>query len=123
MRVYTKCTSCKHEISFWTNQKDRVEFKMQNGDFIQLRCKKCLKTGNYEIQKFKARESIFAQIIALSIFIIGTPLIFIFLWEYLTQSSYIYLIIAVVIPILIPSLIYGLITKDERNKVQGFNRS
>ena len=111
------------EISFWIWQPDRVEFKKQKGDTLELICKKCCKTNLYYIDDFKAKESKLAQLIALAIFVIGTPLIIIFLWGFLSGTNYIYSILTFVSVILIPSVVYSLIHKDDKARVRQFNRS
>lgn len=123
MKLYTKCTNCKSDISFWTWTSDRVGFKKSNGDYISLTCKNCNQNTKYHIDDVKAKESKLAYIIALLIFLAGTPILFLFLWDYMFMTNNIYTILGLVIPLIVPSLIFGIITKNDRQRVRLFNRS
>jgi hypothetical protein len=83
MRIHTNCKHCKSEISFWVWASDRVEIKKTKGDFLELTCKKCKQKGEYDIDQIKARESKIALLVGLLIFVIGTPTILIFMWDYI----------------------------------------
>ncbi|GGE01881.1 hypothetical protein GCM10011312_26590 [Planktosalinus lacus] len=78
MRLYTNCHNCKKEIRFSSWDSDRVELSKSKGNKIELTCKKCGQTDLYHLNRIKATESKIAQIIGLTIFLIGTPLVF--LW-------------------------------------------
>jgi hypothetical protein len=111
------------DISLWTWYSDRIDFKKSNKDFINLTCKKCKQTDRYNIDNVKAKESNTAQIIALSIFLIGTPVLLIFLWDYIFKINNIYAILILILPLIVPSLIYSIIIKNDRQRVRLFNVS
>ncbi|MFZ7132678.1 MAG: hypothetical protein ACOWWR_10005 [Eubacteriales bacterium] len=96
--------------------------KKSNGDFVKLECKNCKQTGKYKIDNLKARESKTAMIIGILIFLIGTPIILILLWNYIWGAG-IYGVICLLSIVLVPSIIYGIINKNEINRVRIFNRS
>ena len=123
MKLYTKCSTCMTDISLWTWYSDRIDFKKSNKDFINLTCKKCKQTDRYNIDNVKAKESNTAQIIALSIFLIGTPVLLIFLWDYIFKINNIYAILILILPLIVPSLIYSIIIKNDRQRVRLFNVS
>ena len=123
MKLYAVCNKCKSDISFWTWNSNRTDFKKSNNDWITLSCKKCNHKAKYEIDTIYARESKVALIIGLIIFLVGTPLLFIFLWDYLFHTNNVYIILGLVIPLIVPSLIYGIISKNDLQKVRNFNRS
>jgi hypothetical protein len=122
MKIYTRCTYCKNDISIWTWDSNRGEIKKTKGNFIESKCPKCNKTAKYDIDDFKARESKIALLISLIVFLLGTPVLFLTLWEYLWDSG-IYGVLAILGVILIPSFIYGIINKNDINRVRLFNRS
>lgn len=123
MKIYTRCEKCKSEISFSTWETDRVGLKMSKGNSINLMCKKCNFCGNYEIDDFKAKESKIAHLIALVVFLIGTPILFVLLWDKLFRTNNIYAIFGLVMPLIIPSIIFGIISKNDRLRVSRFNRN
>ena len=111
------------DISLWTWYSDRIDFKKSNKDFINLTCKKYKQTHKYNIDNVKAKESKIAQIIALELFVIGTPILFVFLWDYMFKTNNIYTILIFLLPFIVPSLIYNIIIKNDRQRVNLFNRS
>lgn len=123
MKVYTKCKKCKSDISFSTWETDRVGLKMSKGNSLKLTCKKCNFSGNYAIDGFKAKESKIAHLIALLVFLIGTPILFALLWDKMFKTNNIYTIFGLVIPLIIPSTIFGIISRNDRLRVCTFNRS
>ncbi len=124
MKLFIKCSNCKSEISFWTWCQDRVALKMLKGERIDLTCKKCQKTIAYAVDDFKAIDSKLAIFIALVIFILGAPTLIFLLWDYLWQPGF-YISKAVIITsiIAIPGLIFGIINKQDSQRVSRFNRS
>ena len=121
MRLYTNCHNCKKEIRFSTKEPDRVELSKTKGDKIKLTCKQCGKTDFYHVNKIKATESKIAQIIGLIIFIIGTPLTFYLIWDYIFRFTYIYVIASLIGIIGVPFMIYSIIEKEQTKKVRQFN--
>jgi len=122
MRLYIKCSDCNNEISFWTWSPDRVNLKMTHGDKIDLDCKKCNTTKKYYIDDLRAKKSKIALLIASIIFIIGTPIALILLWDYIWQTG-LYGAFGLILIIGIPSTIYGIINKNDSQRVSIFNHS
>jgi len=122
MRLYIKCSNCSNEISFWTWSSDRVSLKMTHGDKIELDCKNCNTTKKYFIDDLRAKKSKIALIIASIIFIIGTPIVLILLWDYIWQTG-LYGALGLILIIGIPSTIYGIINKNDSQRISLFNRS
>ena len=123
MILFTNCKSCKSEISFRKLFSDRVEFKKLVGDSLELTCKSCNKTDKYRTDNVKAKESKLALLIAFLIFLIGTPILLLFLWDYFFKVNYFYAMLGLFLPLTIPSTIYLIINRNERLKVRLFNRS
>lgn len=123
MKVYTRCEKCKSDISFSTWETDRIGLKMSKGNSLNLTCRKFNYSGNYAIDDFKAKESKIAHLIALLIFIIGTPILFVLLWDKMFKTNNIYTIFILVIPLIIPSTIFAIISRNDRLRVSSFNRS
>ena len=123
MKLFTNCSNCKTEISFSTWYSDRVEFKKSKGDNVKLTCKSCNKTDKYHINSIKAKKSKFALLIAFIIFLIGTPILLLFLWDYFLKVNYFYGMLGLLIPLTIPSVIYMVISKNESSRVRLFNNS
>jgi hypothetical protein len=122
MRLYIKCSECSKDISFWTWSSDRVSIKMTHGEKIGLDCKSCNTTKEYYIDDLRAKKSKIASIIASVIFIIGTPIALILLWDYIWQTR-LYGAFGLILIIGIPTTIYGIINKNDSQRVRLFNRS
>ncbi len=121
MRLYTNCHNCKKEIRFSSWESDRVELSRSKGDKIELTCKNCGHKDFYHINRIQATESKIAQIIGLTIFLAGTPLVFLWIWDYIFQFAYIYVIVGLVGMIGFPFMIYSVIEREQRKKVRQFN--
>ncbi len=122
MIISTKCKNCKEIIPYKTYSSDKVEFAMENGKFVELKCEKCGVKGKYHIDSFYAKPSKLSLIISTIIFLIGTPVILYLVWDRITSSSCVLCIAIIFIPIIIPSLIYGIMVKNDRIIVNAFNR-
>ena len=123
MKLYAVCDKCKSDISFWTWNINQIDFKKSKNEWIPLTCKRCNHMEKYHIDTISARESKVALIVGLTIFLVGTPLLFIFLWDYLFKTNNVYTILGLVTPLIVPSLIYGIISKNDLKRVRNFNRS
>lgn len=95
---------------------------MKHGDKIEIKCKACNKTKKYAIDDLRARESKIAALIGLVVLIIGTPIVFILLWDSIWQSG-LYGAFGLILIIGIPGSVYMIINKNDHNKVSSFNRS
>jgi hypothetical protein len=117
MRISTECKKCSKVINTFTSASDRVELARMKGEKFKMKCKYCNSEEEYHVDDFEAEKSKLAMIMALLIFIIGTPLVIIFFKDILLRYSY--LIISGLV--LIPGIIYGLIMKTHRERVYAFN--
>lgn len=122
MKLTTKCNKCGQEIktNSWSN--DRVELAMTKGEYFELTCKNCNTIDKYHVDSLSASPSRFAQIVALLIFIVGTPTLLFFIWEPLWSLTWSYGILAIAGLLLIPVTVHGLILKDVQRRVSSFNR-
>jgi hypothetical protein len=123
MKVYGKCKKCKNEIVYTTNANTRVEFAIQEGETKTLICKNCKVKTEFKVDELYAKESKIAQIGAGLIFLIGTPLMFLFVNPVFSGSKSHYVIYTVGGFLLVPVLIYGYMNQHDRARVNGFNRS
>ncbi len=122
MKLYTRCTNCKNEITVKSWATTRVDLKMNSGDNIEITCKYCNKTDKYSIDDLKAKESKIAVVIGFAALIIGTPIILILLWDYIWKSG-LYGAFGLISIIGIPGFVFIIINKNEQRKVNSFNRS
>jgi len=121
MRLYTNCHKCKKEIKFSSWVSDRIELSKSKGNKIELTCKNCGQKDLYHVNRIIASESKIAKIIGLIIFLVGTPLMFLWIWDYIFQSAYVYVIAGLIGLIGIPAMIYSIIEKEQKNKIRLFN--
>jgi hypothetical protein len=123
MRLYATCSKCKSDISFWSWKETRMDFKKSKHEKISLTCKKCNHLEKYHIDLISAKNSKIAIIIGLMIFVFGTLFSLIFLWDYLFESNNVYTIFGLISILLIPSIVYGIISKNDVQRIRNFNRS
>lgn len=122
LKLYTRCNECSEDIYYYSWESTRANLQMQKGRFVQLECKQCGNVDNYHLNDLRAEKSNIALIVSFMIFAVGTPLVFFFLWDKLVKTANIYFMIVLLAIILVPSIMYGLILKDERKKINSFNR-
>lgn len=121
MRVYGKCKSCKAENHYWTSANTRVEFAMQDGEYIRLICKNCGTDTKFHVDDLYAKDSKIARITAGLIFLIGTPIVLFFVFPLFSGSRSHYVIYAIGSILLIPGIAYGIIQKQEYLRISSFN--
>ncbi|TDT50522.1 hypothetical protein CLV90_0056 [Maribacter spongiicola] len=122
MKVYVKCPKCENELGYSTNANTRVEFAMQDRENKKLTCKNCGRTTDFHVDELNAKESNLAKIGAGLIFLIGTPLMFLFVSPIFTGSRNHYIIFIVGGFLLVPVVAYGIIKKQDQVRVSSFNR-
>ncbi|MDO1514572.1 hypothetical protein Q2T41_18105 [Maribacter confluentis] len=122
MKVYVKCPKCENELGYSTNANTRVEFAMQDGENKKLTCKNCGRTTDFHVDELNAKESNLAKFGAGLIFLIGTPLMFLFVSPIFTGSRNHYVIFIVGGFLLVPVVAYGIIKKQDQVRVSSFNR-
>ncbi|MCZ4409463.1 hypothetical protein O3Q51_11630 [Cryomorphaceae bacterium 1068] len=122
MNLRATCKTCGEDVRTRTWIADRVELARTKGEYLDLTCKKCSSTDKYHVDSLYAQPSRFTQITAFTVFVIGTPLILLLLWETLWKIKWIYAILVLAGLLLVPVTIYGLILKDDRMRVSSFNR-
>ncbi|MGW1456515.1 hypothetical protein ACWBC2_16130 [Salegentibacter agarivorans] len=123
MKLYSKCTNCLAEMMLKSDSHNRGEFAMLEGKIKKIRCKHCASDQNIHVNNIYAKESKLALVIALLIFSIGTPLtVFLMLKVFTIASVNHYVILIAGGILLIPVIIYIIITKEEQTRVSSFNR-
>lgn len=122
MKVYGKCTKCRSEIFLRTFEQTRLDLARNKGNLIKIICKNCGNDNQIHVNDLKARESKIALIIALIIFLIGTPTAFFLTSEAIARTTNHYYIYYIGGVLLVPSIIYILVEKQERLRVNAFNR-
>ncbi|MBP0904464.1 hypothetical protein [Mariniflexile gromovii] len=122
MKLFAKCSKCKHEISFSSNHKTRVEFAMYEGKIKTLICDICGNKNSFKVNDIFAKESKLAFIIAGIVFLIGTPILIYYLPIFILKYGGLYTSLGAGGLLLIPGFIYSNILKEDRIRVNTFNR-
>lgn len=122
MKVYGKCKNCSTEIACRTNAHTRVEFAMQDGENRTLKCKDCETENKFHVDELYANPSKIAQLIAGLVFLIGTPLTFFLVNPIFESNRNHYVIYVVGGFLLVPVLVYAVLTRQEQKRVSDFNR-
>ena len=122
MRVFGKCNNCNHEIGFRTFDNTQVDFAKNNGEFKTIACENCGSENKFHVDELFAKESKFAHIVALLIFIIGTPLTFFILNPILISERNHYMIYFIGGFMLVPVVAFRIIKRQDQTRVSSFNR-
>lgn len=120
MKVYGKCKNCQSEIGYRTGAGTRVEFAMYDGDSKTLKCENCGTETEFHVDELYAKESKIAQIIALIVFLVGTPTVFFLVNPIIENNNYMVYIFGGYL--LLPVIVYALVRKQDQARVNSFNR-
>lgn len=122
MKLIVNCKECRHKIKLKNSVNDRAELARKLGDEFNLKCEGCLREDKYHVNDVKARENKLIAAIAFGIFVFGTGIIGYLLRDYLFMPNNPYNALAIGGLLLIPSAVYMIMTKQERDNARWFNR-
>lgn len=122
MKLITKCKHCKKIINLKFSANDRAELARDKGESFIVECTICAFRKLYHVNDIQAKESKWINVFALVILAIGMPIIFFLLKDYLLRPNNPYNVLAIAGLILIPSIVHGLLLKQDRENVMRFNR-
>jgi hypothetical protein len=122
MKVFGKCENCEQKNGFWTFTNTRIDYAKNVGEYKTLKCKNCGHSHNIHVDDLFAKESKVAHIVALLIFLIGTPLAFFILNPILVGETNHYTVYIVGGFMVVPVIIFGIIKKQDETRVSAFNR-
>lgn len=123
MPVFYTCNKCKSENKFKTYSSTRVEFAMNHGEKLSLKCSACNYSNTLEVNDFYAKKSNLALIVAGTIAVIGTPIAFYLFYYFAQQASNYYNLYLIGGYFILPITVYGMILKQDRERVSRFNRN
>lgn len=123
MRVYYKCPKCNYENRLKTESCTRIEFAMENGKIRKTDCENCNQKSTLNVNKFYAKESKLISILAGIIFLVGTFIGLYFVMQMISEMKTVIGIFTVACGLLIPVWIYGILNKEDRNRVKAFNQT
>jgi len=118
MKLTLICSSCKHKNQVKKSVNDRSELARKLGKDFQIQCQACAISNSYHINEVIAEQSRWIAISAFIIFFFGTGIVFFLLKDYLLISSNTLTLGGI---IAIPSIVYAIIVKQERDNVSRFN--
>jgi hypothetical protein len=119
MQLKTNCKNCQSEIRIKKSVNDRLELALEIGEISILKCEQCLEKRKYHVNEIIVKESKSILLFALFIFIFGTGSLFYFFQNHLISPNS---LIAFGGLLIIPSLIYAILTKQEEENVRRFNQ-
>jgi hypothetical protein len=122
MKLIINCKECRNKIKLKDSVNDRAELARKLGDEFNLRCEDCSKENKYHVNDVKAEESKLIVAIGLGVFVFGTGVIGYLLREYLFMSNNPYNVLSIGGLFLVPSVVYMILTKQERDNARRFNR-
>ena len=122
MNLIAHCKNCRNEISVKESVSDRAELAREKGSQFVLKCDECLKNHKYHVNDIKAKTRKSIALIAFLILLFGTALIGYTLRDYLLMPNNAYNVMAIAGMLLIPSIVYGLLTKQETDNNRRFNQ-
>lgn len=122
MKLIVICKNCRHKVKLKNSVSDRAELEREKGNKFKLMCNECLKEDCYHVNEVKAKESKMIALIAFGIFVFGTGIIGYLLRDYLFMPNNPYNVLAIGGLLLLPSTVYIIITKQERESIRRFNQ-
>jgi len=123
MILLIKCNYCHKQTRIRKSTTDRASLERTIGsNTVRISCPNCSHEEIRSINEVKAKESRFISAVAFLFFLGGTGAIALFLKEYLTVPNSPYNALLIAGTLLIPSVVYVLLHKQERENVKRFNR-
>lgn len=123
MILQTQCKHCNKTIRFHSFATDRLELsKLERIMNIELKCRHCKIKDKYHINDIHAKSKVL-QILALAIFIIGTPITFMLIKDYLLNVRGGYATLTIAGFLLVPITIFMIINKEVQTAQSRFNLS
>ena len=123
MIIYCKCPNCKHENHFKTEAGTRVELAMESGELIEMHCAICNKKHRLNVNRFYTRASKRISILSGIILLLGTSVAVYFVIQMGSKTVSVMGVFAITSALLIPVWIYGILNKEDGNRVRTFNQS
>lgn len=96
---------------------------MENGKIRETDCKNCNQKSSLNVNKFYAKESKLISILAGIIFLVGTFIGLYFVMQMISEMKTVIGIFAAACGLLIPVWFYGILNKEDRNRVKAFNQT
>ena len=123
MKLLLRCHHCRQDTKVKSSAHNRYELADKKGDLFDIQCAHCQKESRYNVNEVSATKSNYIGVLALSIFVLGTLGILYFLKDYVgliygPKSAFVLAYVAT-----IPSVIYVILNRQERGKVNNFNRN
>jgi predicted nucleic-acid-binding Zn-ribbon protein len=112
------CQACQEEIYLKSSAQDRGDLAIERNEFFQIECLHCGERQEVHVNMIKAKKSQWIMLLAYSILMIGTPIVFWLIWPYVMHPSGDVGLIGVVV---IPFAVYKTISKSEEKRVRVFN--
>jgi len=123
MILLIKCNYCYKQIKVKKSATDRAQLERILGNSaVRISCPNCLHEELRSINEVKAKESKFISAVAFLFFLCGTGAIALFLKDYLMAPNSPYNAFSIAGMLLIPSIVYVLLHKQEMENVKRFNR-
>lgn len=123
MKVYAKCKECNDEIVFSTYTTNRVELAMKEGDYKKLDCPTCDAKNRTPIDDIYTKKSNLVDWIGVIIIFVGTVVAVLLIFPVLYKTSNPFGVYVTSATLLLPGVIYGLLKKQDRDRVSNFNRN
>jgi hypothetical protein len=118
LKISCKCPDCSTENSMLTLQDTRLELKMEKGDSIPVRCKKCGQNHSCHVNDFAARNSDWMGIVLIILVLAEITRVIIGLLNW--QMSRFTVIVSVFVATALP-IAHAALIKANRRKVSSFN--
>ena len=96
---------------------------MENGKIRGTDCKNCNQKSTLNVNKFYVKESKLISILDGIIFLVGTFIGLYFVMQIISELKTVIGIFAVACGLLIPVWIYGILNKEDRNRVRACNQT
>jgi hypothetical protein len=120
MRLFSICPQCNKEFTINTRASDRFILARKLGEEFPINCTECGSRLGVHVNEVKAEENKIMSLLAGIIFLAGTIILFIWLWEYLFRTSA-YGVLSFIGVLMIPYFVYGGINRSQRERVKYFN--
>lgn len=123
MNVFCKCPNCAVEYCSKTNAKTRVEYAKKYGNVVRLECPSCGEVNAIHVNKIYTKSSKSIFILSILVFLIGIGFGGYYLMNQILEMKTVVGIVVIASILLAPSWVYSILQKEDRLRVNSFNRT
>lgn len=122
MRLLSRCHHCQEDIKVKSLAHNRYELADSKGDFFEIQCPNCHEESRCHVNEVSATKSNYTIVLTLAVFVFGTIGVFFYIKDYIDMIYNAKAAFVLAWITAIPSMVYVILNRQEKRKINDFNR-